>query len=108
MTSSKPIPQKQKDADAATKRRNLLLIIGAVVLLIGIISVVLRHQPNTNLSTAQLHTVDRLHSIVAYSGGDWSKVKPEDKQFFIAGPGSGNAGSAQMVFGSMAAQMKQK
>lgn len=57
-------------------------------------------------TAAQQTTLDRMHDIVASSGGDWEKVKPEDKKFFISGPGSGSENSAKITFGALAAQQK--
>ena len=44
----------------------------------------------------------KAQAIAAYSGGDWAKVKPEDKQFLISGPGSGSESSAKMFLNSIA------
>lgn len=89
-------------------KRNTIVGLCICVVLAGVAFGVRNCGNESEFTPAQQKSLDRLHSIASYSGGDWNKVKPEDQQFLIKGPGSGNEGSARIVLGAIAAQQKQQ
>ena len=53
-------------------------------------------QTNDNgLSSTQQSSLNRTQLIVQKSGGDWSKLSPDDQHFLIKGPGYGNEKTAK-------------
>jgi hypothetical protein len=90
-----------------TSKRNTIIGLCVFVVMGGVAVGVRGCGPPPQFTPEQQKSLDRLHSIAAYSGGDWDKVKPEDQQFLVTGPGSGNEGSARIVLGAIAAEQKQ-
>jgi hypothetical protein len=50
---------------------------------------------DNSLSSTQQSSLNRTQLIVQKSGGDWSKLSPDDQQFLIKGPGYGNEKAAK-------------
>ena len=88
--------------------RKLLTGFCASLALLGLFAALTGCHPDNGYTPAQQTSLDRLNSIAKYSGGDWAKVKPDDKQFLVKGPGSGNEGSAKMALSAIAANQKKQ
>ncbi len=54
-------------------------------------------QGGDGLSKEQKEAGDRVDQIVKKTGGDWSKLSPEDKDYLVNKLSNGNEGAAKMM-----------
>ncbi|MCS6830947.1 MAG: hypothetical protein RMM08_00930 [Armatimonadota bacterium] len=75
------------------------LIISIIVLATVAVLVNLRTCSGTSegLSQKQVQQANRLHEIARRTGGDWSKLSPEERRFLVNELAYGNEQSARML-----------